>query len=479
MIDIEFSAASPRTVHRLNKARLAIFCIFAFVFTATLAFLSTSHQEKTEATGFNAGNIISDAVMADYNSMSVSDIQSFLNSKNACNQSAEPSAVGALWYEDVNVTKNGINYNRRYYFNSPQGVTGGYYHVKDGHFVCLAQETINGKSAAYHIWDAAVSYNVNPKVLIVLLEKEQSLITDKWPYEVQYRAATGYGCPDTAECDTKYYGLEAQLANAAYLFHSVLNGGWTNYPVGKNYIQYHKNTACGGSVVNIENLATSSLYRYTPYQPNAAVLAGRSDGCSAYGNYNFYTLYTNWFGSTQNVSGKTREPDETYIGITEQSMPGVLYQSHLEDYGWEGGWLPVANGTVSGTVGESKRLEAMHIKLVNLPEGAHVYYMSHVQDLGWEKEWKGDADTTGTTGKSKRLEAIKIKLDNNTAKSYDIYYRAHVQDYGWLAWSKNGEAAGSEGLAKRLEAIQIFVVKKGDTPPENVKQSNNKSFIKK
>ena len=285
---------------RSSRTRILVFCLFAFVFSATLAFLSTSHQDKTEAAStkdFRAGNIMSDEVMSDYNSMTVDQIQAFLKSKNACNQSADPASVGASHYEDVNITKHGVTYNRRYYFGSASGL----YHVKDGHFVCMADESFNGHSAAYIIWDAAQAFQINPKVLIVLLEKEQSLITDKFPYEVQYRAATGYGCPDTAACDSKYYGLEAQLGNAAYLFRTVLNGGWTNFPLGTNYIQYNPNAGCGGSKVKIENLATSALYRYTPYQPNAAALAAgygvTGDGCGAYGNRNFFLLYSDWFGN--------------------------------------------------------------------------------------------------------------------------------------------------------------------------------------
>ncbi len=288
------------TKTRNGRTRILVFCLFAFVFSATLAFLSTSNQDKTEAAStkdFKAGNIMSDAVMSDYNSMTIDQIQAFLKSKNACNMSAEPSAVGASRYENVNITKHGVTYNRRYYFGSSSGL----YHVKDGHFVCMADESFNGRSAAYHIWDAAQTFKINPKVLIVLLEKEQSLITDKFPYEVQYRAATGYGCPDTAACDSKYYGLEAQLGNAAYLFHTVLSGGWTNFPLGTNYIQYNPNPGCGGSKVKIENLATSALYRYTPYQPNSAALAAgygvTGDGCGAYGNRNFFLLYSDWFGN--------------------------------------------------------------------------------------------------------------------------------------------------------------------------------------
>ena len=297
---------------RIHKNRLILAGLFAFVFGATFAFLATSHQDQTEAAStanFRAGNIISDAVMTDYNSMTVDQIQAFLKSKNSCDQSADIKAVNAIKYENVNETHYGITYNRRYYFNSSSGVKSGLYHVKDGKFVCMANETINGHSAAYVIWDAAQAFKINPKVLIVLLEKEQSLISDKWPYHIQYRSATGYGCPDSAACDSKYYGLEAQVGNAAYLFAKIVyENKWNNYPVGNNYVKYNYNTACGGSTVKIENRATGALYTYTPYQPNAASLAAgygtTGDGCGAYGNRNFFLFYSDWFGSPT-TSGPT------------------------------------------------------------------------------------------------------------------------------------------------------------------------------
>ncbi|MBQ3320879.1 S-layer homology domain-containing protein, partial [Candidatus Saccharibacteria bacterium] len=67
------------------------------------------------------------------------------------------------------------------------------------------------------------------------------------------------------------------------------------------YIQYNPDSSCGGSTVYIENLATSSLYRYTPYQPNASSLAagyGTGNSCSAYGNRNFYLYFNDWFGDS-------------------------------------------------------------------------------------------------------------------------------------------------------------------------------------
>lgn len=73
------------------------------------------------------------------------------------------------------------------------------------------------------------------------------------------------------------------------------------YRPGVSYIRWSPNGACGGDNVNIVNRATAALYSYTPYQPNQAALNnlyGTGDGCSAYGNRNFWRDFNNWFGST-------------------------------------------------------------------------------------------------------------------------------------------------------------------------------------
>ena len=87
-----------------------------------------------------------------------------------------------------------------------------------------------------------------------------------------------------------------------------------------------------------------------------------------------------------------------------------------------------------------------------------------MQSYGWQ-DWVVGDSTAGTSGQSKRLEAIQIKLTDEMEKQYDIYYRVHAQTYGWLGWAKNGEPAGTEGLSKRLEAIQIIMVSKGGEAP--------------
>ncbi|MBR3179980.1 hypothetical protein IKF57_00400, partial [Candidatus Saccharibacteria bacterium] len=230
---------------------------------------------------FDPGFIISDYQMGNYNSMNEAEIQAFLTSKNPCS-------------------------NRDYNYYLALSANPKYkWHFENGHFVCLSEERFGdgevigqGETAAHIIWQAAQDYKINPQALIVLLQKETSLITDPIPNDGDYRKATGYGCPDTAPCSEKYYGFKNQVRKAAELFSTVLNGGWTNYPLGYNYVQYNPNPGCGGTVVNIRSLATSALYRYTPYQPNPeAIAAGYGTAvCGAYGNRNFYLYFEDWFG---------------------------------------------------------------------------------------------------------------------------------------------------------------------------------------
>ena len=272
---------------------------FLFAFVAVFTFLALKLPNNSEAASlanFRPGNIISDYTMSNYESMTVAEIDKFLHDHGNCNNR---ETYKAAWYPSV------------------------HYHVKDGHFVCLADEVFAegvaygdlipagtpSRTAAQVIYDTAHTFKINPQVLLVLLEKEQGLISDSWPNSLQYRSATGFGCPDTAPCNELYYGFVNQLDNAAYLFRTVLDGGWTNYPLGNNYIYYNPNRACGGSNVYIENLATSSLYRYTPYQPNAAALAAGygTVSCGAYGNRNFYLFFMDWFGDPTDTGNKPTE----------------------------------------------------------------------------------------------------------------------------------------------------------------------------
>lgn len=166
--------------------------------------------------------------------------------------------------------------------------------------------------------------------------------------------------------------------------------------------------------------------------------------------------------SAESQEPETASEPEVQFEEGETTVPHVFYQSQIQTDGWQ---KEVQDGATSGTVGNSKRMESIKIRLEDQPYEGDVEYHSHVQRKGWEKVWAKNGDLSGTVGESLRLEAIQIRLTGEMAEHYDIYYRVHAQQYGWLGWAKNGESAGTAAFSYRLEGIQIVLVEKGGQAP--------------
>lgn len=257
------------------------------------------------ASNWKAGAIIDDGLFYNGNEMSLAQIEQFLAQKvPVCDTwGAQPSEFGG---------------GTRAQYGASVGRPAPFICLKDYYENPTTHEnnltTVAGQlkpipsgslSAAQIIHNAATTYGINPKALLVLLHKESAgpLTVDTWPFPSQYRNAMGYGCPDTAPCDPNYAGLYNQITNAASQFVR-----YRKYPTSYrhsaghfNSVLYNPAMSCGASMVYIETDATAGLYNYTPYQPNQAALNnlyGTGDSCSAYGNRNFWRVYNDWFGST-------------------------------------------------------------------------------------------------------------------------------------------------------------------------------------
>ena len=151
--------------------------------------------------------------------------------------------------------------------------------------------------------------------------------------------------------------------------------------------------------------------------------------------------------------------DAAEVGAAGNTL--VEYCTHVQTYGWQD---YVSDGQMSGTSGESKRLEGIRIRLANQKYSGNIQYRTHVQTYGWQ-DFVQNGAMSGTEGESKRLEAIEIRLTGKMAEQYDVYYRVHCQTFGWMGWAKNGEPAGTAGYSKRLEGIEIRLVSKGSAAP--------------
>ncbi len=153
----------------------------------------------------------------------------------------------------------------------------------------------------------------------------------------------------------------------------------------------------------------------------------------------------------------------------------VSVDAHVQKYGWRSSVAAsnsVEGAIFAGTTGESKRLEAIKINLLNVPDGLNISYRAHVQKYGWQ-DWVSEGKVAGTEHQSKRIEAIQIAVTGAEAENYVVMYRAHVQKYGWQDWvtagstltvgdPATGNFAGTVHESKRIEAIEVAVLKVGE-----------------
>ncbi|HMT18491.1 MAG TPA: hypothetical protein PKD15_00480 [Candidatus Saccharibacteria bacterium] len=294
-----------------------LFClVVSALFTGSMIMFIQPNQKASALSGndFNPGRIIDDSVFFNKEGLSLAQIQSFLDSKvDDCDTNGDKP------YYSTGMT-------RKQWAAANGKPAPPYTCLKDGSFsvsgkpadaYCTGSVSSGTRTAAQIIREVGKACNISQKVLIVLLQKEQSLITDDWPWPVQYEKATGFSCPDTAPCDPEFAGFFNQLYYAARQYQRYAKQSEVfRYRANRNNdIQYSPNGACGSSTVFIENQATAGLYNYTPYQPNAAALGnlyGTGDSCSAYGNRNFWRMFNDWFGETI-VNISFAHPDGTLI----------------------------------------------------------------------------------------------------------------------------------------------------------------------
>ena len=242
-------------------------------------------QAAPPGSAFDPGLIISDSVFFDFGSMTVPEIQVFLESRVAECRATNP-AIDCLKNFKMDIPETPATL---------PGEVGP----------CTAIPAKPQATAAEIIHAIANACGINPKVLIVTLQKEQGLVSSTKPTEYMYRAAMGFGCPDSdpAICGKVFVGLFNQLYRAARQFQWYGNpdGSFTYWKPGRTVaMRFHPKASCGTKSFLLQNQATANLYYYTPYTPNDAALKnlyGTGDSCSAYGNRNFWRFYHDWFGS--------------------------------------------------------------------------------------------------------------------------------------------------------------------------------------
>lgn len=214
--------------------KMTIFLILAILLT--LISPALAQENETGNNGFNANFLISDEEIQNFQSMNRADIQAFLED-----------------YE---------SFLARYRALDKDGIE---------------------RLSSDIIYRATQEHRINPKYLLVKLQKEQSLITDKSPAQKQFDGACGYGITDGCGWNCEAYlnnkGFGKQVDSSAgiirWYYDNVNKEIWIKRPKLTYIID--------GQVVMPQNFATAFLYTYTPHIE---------------GNKNFWSLWQSWFGQT-------------------------------------------------------------------------------------------------------------------------------------------------------------------------------------
>ncbi|MEO6760814.1 MAG: hypothetical protein ABI220_00340, partial [Candidatus Saccharimonadales bacterium] len=308
----------------IKTKRLLNYGLFVTILLVAVISLPSKRVHAISSADWQAGRIIDDTVFTDADSMSVDQIQTFLNTQvpdcdiNGTEPATDwgrPDLTHAQFATQVKGWPGPPYVCLKNYYEVPKTTPGaGMPDNSYNHYDAAGKQLLpvpGGVSAAQLIYNAAQQYHISPKVLLVKIKSESAgpLTNDPWPLQYQYTYAMGAHCPDngpnhSANCDPNYAGFSIQISEAASLLRYYLDNmsqpWWPYKTPGINSILYNPDPACGSSNINITNSATAALYTYTPYQPNQATLdAGYGTApCGAYGNRNFWLYFNNWFSTT-------------------------------------------------------------------------------------------------------------------------------------------------------------------------------------
>ncbi len=285
-------------MHNKIKIRKILAALLLFLVPA-----SVSAQGLAVDPAFNPNKIIDDSVFTDTQTFGdASGIQKFLESKNSILANTSPDFLQKLKEPTIVILKQALD--------DPRPNLGRL------------------RTAAELIWDASQASGLNPQVIIVKLQKEQGLITNRQndaPERLQRALdfSLGFGCPDSTGCkDSLFPGFYFQL------FGNLDTGG-NRYVGAAKSLMRSFNTEGGrgpsvngtiarvGDVITLDNTlggyegilgqqsiqlankATAALYRYTPHVFN--------------GNYNFWRYFNEWFRYPNGTLIKLGGDVNTYI----------------------------------------------------------------------------------------------------------------------------------------------------------------------
>ncbi|MGW8763456.1 hypothetical protein ACWGN5_13245 [Streptomyces sp. NPDC055815] len=155
-------------------------------------------------------------------------------------------------------------------------------------------------------------------------------------------------------------------------------------------------------------------------------------------------------GAAPAGAATTQGPDVAAAAENSTAARAICYSAHVQGVGWQGA---VCDGSVAGTTGQARNLEALTIATGGT---GGLCARAHVRNVGWQS-WSCAADGTavaiGTTGRNLPIEAVEIQIGTG-----EVWGNAHVAGVGWQGGVSSWYIqVGTTGQARAMEAIALAV----------------------
>lgn len=352
---------------------------------------------------YNPSYIIPDDVFSNYNSMDQATIQSFLSSRGS--------------------------------FLAGYTIPNDVYIGPDNTDLVPA-----GTSASRLIYLAAQWYQINPQVIIVTLQKEQSAITSNpQGWLGQTDCAMGYeagrGCDWMYENRPQWRGFAHQVDMGTWQlkFNYERSGGNNSYYSSLTYSSYMVGQTynISGSNIYIGNKSTASLYSYTPY--------------NTYGG-NFRTYFTNWFGSIDYTGGVTYvyrflNSNGTHFYTASESEKNNIIARWPGTYKYEG----IAYGLNYGSGRNTAPLYRFYVA----SSGTHFYSANPAEVANINARW----------GYKYRFEGVAYHVSLDSSNSTPVYrfYKNDGTHFYTASATERDNVNARWGYIYRYEGIAYFI----------------------
>ena len=322
--------------------------ILPSVIISLLLILSFSIIVKAGEDEFNPNYIISDPEMLNYDSMDRDAIQRFLEEKGSflANYSCENAYGTKKTAAEIIYDASNRNYN------------------------CDGVNLSDDPTEIDRINKCKIVTTISPKFILVLLQKEMSLIEDSSPSQTQLDWAAGYGCPDGSSCSSRWKGFGRQVNSAALQFKHYLDNYYAyergdvefyqyTYKKGGSYVftnPYASNESDQKDIkVTPFNQATAALYNYTPHVYN--------------GNYNFYKLWNKYFTKKYPDGSLLQAEGEIGVWLIQDGQKRPFYSSGALKTRFDPSKIILVSKTVLSGYAKGKPIKFPNYSIIKDPSG--------------------------------------------------------------------------------------------------------------